>query len=402
MLDNHIAPSLSGLDMMGISYVPEGGNWKNIPESVPSKRLDQIRKSYAEGKGSRSTYYGRLTRDMPAYTISTNFNRPGCGCNTHYTQDRTLTYREAARIQSFPDNFVFLGPKASVAKQIGNAVPPLLAYQVAKALPIKGAFIDLFAGAGGLALGFVWAGWQPVVSNDIVPDFLKTHAANIDGATICGDISDPEILNSICDAATKFRKDNLDSPLFVLGGPPCQGFSTANYRSIQDARNWLFKEYTKVLAKVKPDGFIFENVTGILNFEKGTFFPRILSELGEHAEAFKVNKVNCANYGVPQRRERVIVLGAAQHVVDSFELAPITRIEVRTKSISRITNAGVDESYPLVPSVMDAIGDLPEVAAGEDASAEEYACAPSCEYQKLMRGLTNPASYISYYQNMSS
>ena len=78
MIDNHIAPSLSELDMVGISYVPEGGNWKSIPESVPSKRLDQIRRSYAEGKGSRSTYYGRLTRDMPAYTISTNFNRPGC------------------------------------------------------------------------------------------------------------------------------------------------------------------------------------------------------------------------------------------------------------------------------------------------------------------------------------
>ena len=73
MIPNHIAPSLSALDMQGISYVPEGGNWKDIPESVPSKRLAQIRKSYAEGKGSRSTYYGRLTSDMPAYTISTNW-----------------------------------------------------------------------------------------------------------------------------------------------------------------------------------------------------------------------------------------------------------------------------------------------------------------------------------------
>lgn len=402
MLDNHIAPSLSELDMLGISYVPEGGNWKNIPESVPSKRLDQIRRSYAEGKGSRSTYYGRLTRDMPSYTISTNFNRPGCGCNTHYAQDRTLTYREAARIQSFPDDFVFQGSKASIAKQIGNAVPPLLAYQVARALPMKGAFIDLFAGAGGLALGFVWAGWQPVVSNDIVSDFLKTHAANIEGETICGDISEPEVLKSICDVAAEFRKNNPNTPLFVLGGPPCQGFSTANYRSIQDARNWLFKEYTRVLAEIKPNGFIFENVTGILNFEKGTFFPRILAELAEHVEAFKVNKVNCANYGVPQRRERVIVLGAAQHVVDSFELAPITRIEVRTKSISKITNAGVDDSYPLVPSVIDAIGDLPEVKAGEDASAKDYACAPISEYQKLMRGLIDPVSYVAHYQNMSS
>lgn len=402
MIDNHIAPSLSELDLLGISYVPEGGNWKSIPESVPSRRLDQIRASYAAGKGSRSTYYGRLMRDMPAYTISTNFNRPGCGCNTHYSQDRTLTYREAARIQSFPDDFIFLGSKASVAKQIGNAVPPLLAFQVAQSLPVKGAFIDLFAGAGGLALGFMWAGWQPVVSNDIVPDFLRTHAANITGETVCGDISDPEVLEAICTIASQYREDHPNVPLFVLGGPPCQGFSTANYRSIQDARNWLFKEYTKILAQVKPDGFIFENVTGILNFEKGTFFPRILSELGEHVEAFKVNKVNSANFSVPQRRERVIVLGATQSVVDAFELKPITRIDVRTKSVSKITNAGVDESFPLVPTAMDAIGDLPEVSAGEDASDKEYASAPSNLYQELMRGLIEPAEYVASYRNKSS
>ena len=388
--------------MMGISYVPEGGNWKAIPESVPSKRIAQIRKSYEEGKGSRSTYYGRLTRDMPAYTISTNFNRPGCGCNTHYGQDRTLTYREAARIQSFPDSFIFKGSKASIAKQIGNAVPPILAYQIAEGLPMKGAFVDLFSGAGGLALGFVWAGWKPIISNDIVSDFLKTHEVNIPGQTICGDISNPEVLSSICEAVEQFRTSNPDVPLFVLGGPPCQGFSTANYRSVQDARNWLFKEYAEVLARVKPDGFIFENVTGILNFEKGTFFPRILTDLAEHVEAIRVNKVNCANYGVPQRRERVIVLGSSQKVVGSFALAPITRIEIRTKATTRITNAGVDESYPLVPSVQDAIGDLPVVKAGGDASNKDYAHAPSCQYQKLMRGNIEPAEYIAFYKGMLS
>lgn len=402
MIDNHIAPALSELDMLGISYVPEGGNWKNIPESVPSKRLDQIRKSYAEGKGSRSTYYGRLTADMPAYTISTNFNRPGCGCNTHYSQDRTLTYREAARIQSFPDSFTFLGSKASVAKQIGNAVPPVLAYQVAKALPYKGAFVDLFAGAGGLALGFTWAGWKPIVSNDIVSDFLKTHERNIDGKVICGDISDPNVLDSIRAEVEEFRSGNPGMPLYVLGGPPCQGFSTANYRTVQDARNWLFKEYAKVLAAVKPDGFIFENVTGILNFEKGTFFPRILDDLKEHVEAVKVNKVNSANFGVPQRRERVIVVGSSQDVVDAFDLKPISRVEVRTKSVSKATNAGVSDEFPLVASVSDAIGDLPSVKAGEDASTADYACAPANEYQKLMRGEIGPGEYLASYQRASS
>lgn len=402
MIDNHVAPSLSDLDMLGISYVPEGGNWKDIPESVPSGRIAQIRKSYAEGKGSRSTYYGRLTSDMPAYTISTNFNRPGCGCNTHYEQDRTLTYREAARIQSFPDNFVFTGSKASVGKQIGNAVPPLLAFQIAKALPTTGGLIDLFAGAGGLALGFVWAGWKPIISNDIVQDFLNTHAKNIPSKVVCGDISDPIIIEQIVEAAAEFRRQNPGTPLWVLGGPPCQGFSTANYRSVQDARNWLFKEYAKVLERVKPDGFVFENVTGILNFEKGTFFPRILDDLKEHVEEIKVNKVNAANYGVPQRRERVIVIGSNTKTVETFELRPISRIEIRTKSVSKITNAGVSNSTPLVVNVKEAISDLPPLKAGEDKSGSAYLTEPQNPYQKLMRGTTTPEDYIASYQSKSS
>ncbi|HGT4724846.1 TPA: DNA cytosine methyltransferase, partial [Escherichia coli] len=83
MIPNHKAAKLSELDMMIVNSVPPGGNWKNIPLDVPSKRIEQIRDSYAQGKGSRSTYYGRLLPDMPAYTINTYFNRPGNGCHIH-------------------------------------------------------------------------------------------------------------------------------------------------------------------------------------------------------------------------------------------------------------------------------------------------------------------------------
>ena len=106
MIPNHKAAKLSELDMMIVNSVPPGGNWKNIPLDVPSKRIEQIRDSYAQGKGSRSTYYGRLLPDMPAYTINTYFNRPGNGCHIHYEQDRVLSQREAARLQSFPDDFL--------------------------------------------------------------------------------------------------------------------------------------------------------------------------------------------------------------------------------------------------------------------------------------------------------
>lgn len=399
MISNHSAPSLSELDLLGISYVPEGGNWKDIPESVPSKRLDNIRAGFKAGKGSRSTYYGRLRSDMPAYTISTNFNRPGCGCNTHYSQDRTLTYREAARIQSFPDSFEFVGSKASVGKQIGNAVPPVLAFQIAKAIDTTGLFVDLFAGAGGLALGFTWAGWKPIIANDIEASFLETHKKNIAGETICGDISKPEVLDAIVKAVQKARIDNPGMPVFVLGGPPCQGFSTANYRSIEDARNWLFKDYCKVLKAIGADGFIFENVTGILNFEKGSFFPRILDELRENVESTCVNKVNSANFGVPQRRERVIVFGGSSSLVESFELKPITRVDVRTKAVSKITNQGVDDTYPLAITAKEAIGDLPPVKAGEDGSSLDYTCRPRSRFQSFMRGECSAEEYVSGFKS---
>ena len=107
-IPNHMTARLSLLDMRMVNSVPPGGNWKNIPVEIPSKRLEQIRESFRRGEGSRSTYYGRLRPDQPSYTISTYFSRPGNGCHIHYEQDRVLSQREAARLQSFPDSFSFL------------------------------------------------------------------------------------------------------------------------------------------------------------------------------------------------------------------------------------------------------------------------------------------------------
>ncbi len=94
----------------------------------------------------------------------------------------------------FPDSFVFQGSKNSINQQIGNAVPPLLAYQIASCFPKKGQFVDLFSGAGGLALGFIWAGWEPIVANDVERSYLKTYQANIDESVVLGDIRDANVL----------------------------------------------------------------------------------------------------------------------------------------------------------------------------------------------------------------
>jgi Alw26I/Eco31I/Esp3I family type II restriction m6 adenine DNA methyltransferase len=383
-ISNHYSASLSELDLTIARAVPPGGNWKNIPVQVPSQRLQQIRESYAAGGGSRSTYYGRLLPDAPSYTISTYFCRPGNGCHLHYDyrQHRVLSQREAARLQSFPDSFVFQGNRNSINHQIGNAVPPLLAYQIASRFPKKGQFVDLFSGAGGLALGFVWAGWEPIVANDVEASYLKTYQANIDENVVLGDIRDLKVFERLIAVCNERRNPKL--PLLVLGGPPCQGFSTAgNRRSMDDERNWLFRQYTKVLQEVRPAAFVFENVTGILNMDSGRVFEMVRSELLKEAKSLSAWKLKAEEYGIPQRRTRVILVGSSHAM-----LAPPTM----TKFKAETTLFGV---LPPAVTVSEALSDLPPLAPGEDGSAKDYLYQPQNIYQQFVRGYISAEEYLA-------
>lgn len=379
MIPQHIAPKLSELDLMVARAVPPGGNWKDVPESVPSKRLETIRASYARGEGSRSTYYGRLDPNSPSYTISTYFTRPGNGCHLHYdvSQLRTVSYREAARLQSFPDSFVFSGSKTAIANQVGNAVPPLLAYSLAKSFGESGDLVDLFAGCGGLALGFKWAGWRSLVGSDIDKYALETFSQNITDRVVLGDIREDNVRQAI--SAVVRPERNSTRPFVLVGGPPCQGFSTAGKaRSRDDDRNHLFLDYCKLVEELNPDAFLFENVTGLLNMEKGAVFAEVLQALGKLAKEIRWWKVPANEYGVPQRRTRVIIVG--------FRRLPVFRLPTPPLS------AGLLGADPV--SVIEALDDLPAIVAGEDGSNLPYAFAPATDYQKLMRGELNALDYL--------
>ena len=379
MIPNHVSPKLSELDLMFARAVPPGGNWKDIPDSIPSQRVKQIRQSYERGEGSRSTYYGRLLEGEPAYTISTYFGRPGNGCHLHFdaSQDRTLSYREAARLQSFPDSFVFTGPKTAVAKQIGNAVPPLLAYWLAKAFGKPGILVDLFAGAGGLSLGFHWAGWKSVVASDIDEHAMATFAKNIHQDVVVGDIRAPEIRSGIITLATAAAISKL--PRVLVGGPPCQGFSTAgNRRSREDDRNHLFKDYCALVEAVDPDAFLFENVPGLLNMEGGAVFAEVVAELQKVAKEVRVWRVSADEYGVPQRRKRVIIVGFRK--LKPFQLA------------SGPLSSSLFGGAPV--SVGEALSDLPALTAGQDGSECKYRTSPQTPYQCLMRGEIDASEFV--------
>jgi DNA (cytosine-5)-methyltransferase 1 len=381
---NHYSAKLSELDMSIVRHVKPGGNWKDVPQSIDCARLETIRASFARGEGSRSTYYGRLRPDAPSYTINTYLSRPGNGCHIHYAQERVMSQREAARFQSFPDDFVFAGSKLAINRQIGNAVAPLLAYQIARQQGEPGVFVDLFAGAGGLSLGFKLAGWTPLVANDFDRASLDTYVANIHDAVVHGDIRDPSVRSELVSVAKRARAAQPDAPFLVLGGPPCQGFSTAGKRrSMDDDRNHLFRDYREVVDALEPDGFVFENVTGLLNMQKGRVFRDVCSVLGESMADLRADVLKTEHYGVAQRRWRVVVVARANGAAPA---PPVPLTDFPLEAAER-------NGLAVTPGAADAIGDLPPLQQGEDGS--DIACAEAASnYQRFCRGIITAEDYL--------
>lgn len=128
VVTEHKPQKLSELDMKIIESVPAGGNYMHVPDSIAPRRILKFKET-----GGRTTCYGRLLPNKPSYTINTYFDRPNSGCNIHYDQNRTLTIREAMRLQTFPDTFQLLAnSKRKKHIIIGNAVPPMMAEILAR------------------------------------------------------------------------------------------------------------------------------------------------------------------------------------------------------------------------------------------------------------------------------
>lgn len=134
LLWNHWSAATDDVNLNRIRHVPEGGNWHDIPLDLLPSRFRQVRPS------DHTTTYRRLDRQHPSYTITTECGNVTSGSFTHPTQNRAITVREAARLQGFPDRFRFVGPRGSQYRQVGNAVPPLMAKAVLESLlePVSG------------------------------------------------------------------------------------------------------------------------------------------------------------------------------------------------------------------------------------------------------------------------
>lgn len=156
--------------------------------------------------------------------------------------------------------------------------------------------VSLFSGAGGLDMGFERQGFKTIWANDIDEDACATHRLWSDAEVVCGDIS-------------KIDFSTIPSADILLGGWPCQGFSLAGPRQLDDSRNTLYKYYVKYLEEKKPLAFIGENVKGMFTLGNGEIFEAIISDMYERGYTLFYQLLNAKDYGVPQNRERVIIVG---------------------------------------------------------------------------------------------
>lgn len=167
--------------------------------------------------------------------------------------------------------------------------------------------LSLFAGAGGLDIGFHDAGFDIVESVEMERRFCDTLAINSKpGARLAGN-------NVVCKDIREYCQD-LPAVDFIIGGPPCQTFSAAGRRAngvlgITDSRGILFREYVRILGEIKPKGFLFENVYGIVGAQGGKAWSEIVTAFSDIGYRLHYRVLDAADYGVPQHRERLIIVG---------------------------------------------------------------------------------------------
>ena len=246
----------------------------------------------------------------------------------------------------------------------------------------KYTFIDLFSGCGGLSEGFYRMGFTALAHVEInhwACETLRKRMAyygykNIKNEVIEKDITSEDILLDI-DKAVAGRSVDV-----VVGGPPCQAYSTAgrvrdSKGMASDPRNFLFESYVRILEHYRPKFFVFENVTGLLSAKVNgkPILPSIMKALGTAYKVISDPAIlvhNTADYGVPQIRKRVIIMGVRKDidnkdVIDLYNDVLKTHWNPETESESR-------KGLKKFISVKEAIGDLPPVEPGEDASTDTY------------------------------
>lgn len=214
--------------------------------------------------------------------------------------------------------------------------------------------VDLFCGIGGLSYGLTLAGFEVICGIDVDENFSNTFKlVHPNAQVLTADITnltDREILSAMGEGEV------------LVGGPPCQAFSTAGKRALDDPRAYLVREFLRIVRLVKPEVVVFENVKGFTSFAKGSLVSEFLTSLYDMNYSCAWATLNAVNFGVPQRRERFVVLA-----VKSKYLKP-NLLTVLTKKVWTFE---------------EATSDLPPVESGQEL--DYYSSPPQNEYQEFCR-----------------
>ncbi|MCL2311139.1 MAG: DNA cytosine methyltransferase [Firmicutes bacterium] len=219
--------------------------------------------------------------------------------------------------------------------------------------------IDLFAGAGGLSLGATLAGIDVSLAVEKDRFASETYALNHTNTITLND--DVTNIKKFPTAMMKSSKQKI-----LFGGPPCQGFSTSNRRTRHrnNPQNWLYKEFIRMLKLWQPDWVVFENVTGIVEFESSSFVNRLISDFETAGYTCSYAILNAADFGIPQRRKRFFLVGSKAGIV----------VQLQNKVVQ-----------PIV-TVKDAFDDLPYLVNGANRDILPYAHPAQNDYAKKLRG----------------
>lgn len=329
---NHDSLNHSEVVVARYKLIPEGGRLPP-PQLLP----EEIRRR------NFGNTYKRLHRDRPSLTLVPGNN----AFPVHPIAHRSLTPREAARLQTFPDGYVFAGGRAQQCKLVGNAVPVALGRALGEAIrahlasevaqsddavagPNQLSLPDLavaresrrpnaptaasfFTGAGGLLLGFVRSGFK------VLGSFDKKNIVEKNAALNFPDIPHFKTDLAECTPASIRKALGVESVDVVFGGPPCQGFSIFGKRRFvnsqghdpeRDDRNELTFKYLQLAMSLEPKVIMMENVPGIASvpWRKSTFLGEIERRLKRAGYSIQHRVITCADYGVPQMRKRFVLV----------------------------------------------------------------------------------------------
>lgn len=226
--------------------------------------------------------------------------------------------------------------------------------------------VDIFSGAGGMSIGAVMAGIEPILAVEYDIYAAKTYEVN-----------HPKTKVLQKDIKTVQPLEYTEKcPFIVFGGPPCQGFSVANTktRNLENPNNWMFQEYLRFVKDLEPEWFLFENVVGFKSFDKGKFAIEVEEELKALGYETNSKVLNASDFGVPQDRKRFFIIG------------------------HRIDKGGIKFNFDELPKIKrkvtvgDALSDLPSLVNGDKIKKANYRIAPTNQYVKIMRHKSKHAS----------